>query len=254
MKILALGDVVGLRALDYVEKNLWKLREQYHIDFAVVNGENAREVRGIGADDAKRLLEAGADCVTLGNHAFGQKSIFQLLEDETRVIRPANFPPQTPGSGYTVLNTPHGRILVINVNGRVFMDPLASPYETVERILNREKGNYDLAVMDIHAEATGEKLAVAYSFDGRIQVMFGTHTHIPTADERILPKGSGYITDLGMCGPDNGILGVTKEAVIDKLKTFLPTPFTVADGPIVGMGAVFTLNGQKVTGVERIRF
>ena len=257
MRILALGDVVGSKTVDYLAQRLWSVRSKENIDFVVANGENVTEIRGIGAADARGLLDAGIDLITLGNHAFGMKDIYPFLDaNDQRIIRPANYSKEAPGSGYTVCRVGGWKLLCINVSGRVYLDPLESPFDTVERILEREKGSYDLALMDIHAEATSEKLALAHYFDGRVHVMFGTHTHVPTADEQVLPHGSGYITDLGMCGPQNGIIGTETEAVIRRFRTMLPAHFTVADGKIGAQGAVFDVdeNLPRVRSVKRISF
>ena len=256
MRILALGDVVGSTTVDFLRQHLWKLRSAEKLDLVIANGENTTEIRGLSARDADALLNTGVDVVTLGNHAYGMRDIYSYLEDETRVIRPANYPPMAPGGGYTVVNVDGWRVLCINVCGRVYMDPLASPFDTVDRILSREAGNFDLAIMDVHAEATSEKLALGHYFDGRVQIVFGTHTHVPTADEQILPHGSGYVTDLGMCGPQNGILGTAKEAVIERFRTMMPTRFSVANGPIRANGVIFDLDPalKRVTAVKRITF
>ena len=256
MRILALGDVVGSTTVDFLRQHLWKLRSAEKLDLVIANGENTTEIRGLSARDADALLNTGVDVVTLGNHAYGMRDIYSYLEDETRVIRPANYPPMAPGGGYTVVNADGWRVLCINVCGRVYMDPLASPFDTVDRILSREAGNFDLAIMDVHAEATSEKLALGHYFDGRVQIVFGTHTHVPTADEQILPHGSGYVTDLGMCGPQNGILGTAKEAVIERFRTMMPTRFSVANGPIRANGVIFDLDPglKRVTAVKRITF
>lgn len=256
MKILAIGDVVGKRSVAHLEKNLWSIRKEYNADFTVVNGENASDIYGIDENEAKALLSAGADVITLGNHAFGRKNIFSMLSDSESIIRPANYPPLAPGGGYTVLNICGWRILCINVMGTAFMDALACPFATVDRILDREKGSYDIAIMDIHAESTSEKIALARYFDGRVNVIFGTHTHVQTADEQILPLGSGYITDIGMVGPINGIIGSDAAAVIERARTKIPARLTVADGDIRACGALFELNTdtKRVTSVKRIVF
>ena len=256
MRILALGDVVGIGAINYLQKHLWEIREREKIDFVIANGENASEIRGLCAKDAHALLDTGIDVITLGNHAFGMRDIYSVLEDEERIIRPANYPPRAPGAGYVITEVQGFRILCINISGRVYLDPLASPFDTVDRILEREACNYDLAIMDIHAEATSEKLALGYYFDGKVQMMFGTHTHVPTADERILPKGSAYVTDLGMCGPTEGILGTDRDAVIDRFRFMMPTRFSVAAGPVEAMGVIYDIDPfeKKVRSVNRIRF
>ena len=256
MKILALGDVVGGEAIELLHQKLWNVRRQHRIDFVIANGENATEIRGLCARDAHKLLDCGIDVITLGNHAFGMRDIYPLLDSTDRIVRPANYPPEAPGCGYTIADANGYRALCINVSGCALLEPLASPFDTVDRILEREAGKFDFAILDIHAEATSEKLAMGYYFDGRISIMFGTHTHVPTADERVLPKGSGYITDLGMCGPKESIIGTDVQAVIRKFRTHLPTHFTVASGPVMAQGAIFDLDPDsgKVKSVTRIHF
>ena len=256
MKILAIGDVVGARSIEYLNARLWKYREANRVDFVVANGENASDIHGISAPDARSLLDAGADLITLGNHTYGRRDICTLLSESERIIRPANYPPMAPGGGYTLLRIGGCRLLCINVLGTALMESLACPFQTVDRILEREAGNYDISLMDIHAEATSEKIALARYFDGRITMMFGTHTHVQTADEQILPGGSGYITDLGMTGPVGGVIGTDSEAVIEKFRTKMPVRFRVADGEISAHGALFTLSDDTlaVTSVQRVIF
>lgn len=251
MRILAIGDVVGTRAVGYLEEKLWRFRQEKRVDFVVANGENASEIRGISAREAERLLQSGVDVITLGNHAFGQKDLAPLLDRGDRIIRPANFPPMAPGLGYTVQDANGWRILCMNVNGRAFMDAYGDPFAAIESMLSRESGRYDYSLLDVHAEATSEKLAIARVFDGRVDVIFGTHTHVTTADEQILPKGTCYQTDLGMSGPTNGILGTKSECVIDKFRTLMPTRFSVAEGEIRACGTIF--DPEKKT-VERVVF
>lgn len=256
MKILAIGDVVGARSIEYLNARLWKYREANRVDFVVANGENASDIHGISAPDARSLLDAGADLITLGNHTYGRRDICTLLSDSERIIRPANYPPMAPGGGYTLLRIGGCRLLCINVLGTALMESLACPFQTVDRILEREAGNYDISLMDIHAEATSEKIALARYFDGRITMMFGTHTHVQTADEQILPGGSGYITDLGMTGPVGGVIGTDSEAVIEKFRTKMPVRFRVADGEVSAHGTLFTLSDDTlaVTSVQRVIF
>ncbi len=257
MRILALGDIVGTETIGYLQKNLWNERRRLRVDAVVANGENTSGIRGLCSADAEALFDTGIDLLTLGNHAFDQRDLYSYLEDnDGRIIRPANYPPGTPGSGYTILDVNGWRVLCINVSGRAMLDPLASPFDTVDRILEREAGRYDVALMDIHAEATSEKLALGRYFDGRIKILFGTHTHVPTADEQILPRGSGYQTDLGMCGPIDSIIGSSVEEVITRFRTMMPTRLTVPSGPLRAQGTVFDLdeNGWKLRGVERIVF
>lgn len=256
MKILAIGDVVGTHAVAYLREKLWKKRSELGADVVVVNGENASEIHGICCADAEELLAAGADVITLGNHAFGRRDICNMLNDSNYIIRPANYPPLVPGAGSTVVNLGGWRVLFINVLGTALMEPMACPFATVDRILAREAGNYDVSVMDVHAESTSEKLALGRYFDGKINVIFGTHTHVVTADEQILPLGTGYITDVGMTGPVNGIIGSDAQGVIERMRTKIPVHFKVADGDVKAHGVVFDLDVDKkrVISVERIVF
>ena len=255
MKILAIGDIVGTRAVEYLSKNLWKMRDALGVDLVVANGENASEIHGVSASDASAILDAGVDLITLGNHTFGRKDLFSMLSDSENIIRPANYPPLAPGGGYTTLNVEGYKILCINILGTALMEPLACPFATVDKILEREAGEYDLALMDIHAEATSEKIALARYFDGRINVMFGTHTHVQTADECILKGGTGYISDLGMCGPEESVLGVDKDIIIKKFRTNLPCRFDTADDRDCMLnGCIFSVDEKtgRCTDIERI--
>ena len=257
MKILAIGDVTSPTGASHLEKKLWSIRKQYGIDFCVVNGENASFITGISRDGAEKLLRSGADVITGGNHTLHNNSAHAMLEEVPEVLRPVNFGDAAPGHGYVVVNTGAYRILVINAMGNVHIEPqLDMPYSYIEEALERESGNYDFAVLDIHAEATGEKLAVAHSFDGKINVIFGTHTHVPTADATVLPKGSGYISDVGMCGESGGILGMEVSSVLFKMRTKLPGKFKCASGAPVADAVIFTLDDAsgRVESIKRIKF
>ena len=257
IRVLALGDIVGTEAISVLKQQLWKQRTQWQVDFVVANGENATDIHGLCARDAQLILDCGVDVITLGNHTYSFRDLYPFLEEHPdSIIRPANYPPECPGCGYTVRDVCGYRLLCINVNGTVFIDALANPFDTVSHILEREAEKYDLALLDIHAEATSEKLALARVFDGRITAMFGTHTHVATADEQILPRGSGYITDLGMTGPTDGILGTDAETVITKFRTHMPQRFTVAQGPIRACGALFEIDPDagKCLSVRRVTF
>jgi metallophosphoesterase (TIGR00282 family) len=231
MKILCIGDVTSPLALDFLCDRLWKIREELSADFVVVNVENAGMITGAGPQQAEKLLSSGADCLTGGNHTLRNRAIYSYIEDSSRMLRPINFGAEAPGAGYTILDCDGYKIMVISAMGNVHIEPnLDSPFEYIERALLREEGKYDIAVLDIHAEATGEKMAIAHAFDGKIGVIFGTHTHVPTADARILPRGTGYITDVGMCGESGGILGMETESVICRMRSHLPLPFHTASG------------------------
>ena len=238
-KILAIGDVVGPRAVEYLSKNLWRLRSKLGADLVIANGENSAEPNGIDKLSAKAIFDSGVDVITTGNHVFRKSSVFSYLDDEEYILRPLNFPPECPGHGDTVIKIDGIRILVLNVLGQSYMDAGESPFTAIERALQRNEGEYDFCVLDIHAEATGEKKAIAYCFADEIACTFGTHTHVQTNDAQILDGKCAYITDLGMCGSVDSILGVKKEAVIFKLKTKMLSKFDFADGEIELNGAIF---------------
>ena len=243
MKILAIGDVVGEQTLPYLRHTLPLARKEYAADLVIANGENVCDIHGLSPVGAQALFDAGVDFITSGNHIFDRRDAHQMLEDATHIVRPCNYPAECPGEGSKMITSQDGwQILVVNVSGVAFMDALGNPYTSVEYELARHRGRYDLAVLDIHAEATSEKIALARHFDGRFAVIFGTHTHVQTNDAQILPNGTGYLTDLGMTGPVNGILGVKAEDVIYRARTHLPRRFTVADGPIAACGALFEVN------------
>lgn len=257
MRILTVGDIVGGVSIDHLAKNLSRIVRENKIDFVIANGENASEIKGISRKDAEVLFNIGIDFITLGNHAFGKRDIYEYLDNNNhKIIRPANFPSSAPGSGYSIVRIDGYKLLIINVLGTMYMTPLNSPFEAVERILEREKGNFDFAILDVHAEATSEKLAIAHYFDGKISIIFGTHTHVQTADEQILPRGTAYITDIGMTGPKNSILGTKVEAILDKFTKQMPQYFTVADGVVVANAVIFDIesNTNQIKSVNRINF
>ncbi len=255
MKILAIGDIVGARAIEYLRQNLWKLRDRLKLDFVVANGENASEIHGLSASDAEKILDSGVDLITMGNHTWGKRDLYPFLDNNPeKIIRPANFPGSSPGCGYTIVDVNGYKLLCMNVQGVAFMEALSDPFEAVEYILAREEGEYDISLLDVHAEATSEKYAMARVFDGKIDMIFGTHTHVPTADCQILPGGTAYVTDLGMTGPDNGILGTDTERVLRKMREHMPSQFIVADGNIRADAVLFELDGEKVTKISRLVF
>jgi len=253
IRILTIGDVVGERATARLSECLWNLRRNLNIDTVIANGENASSGNGLSPKDAKALLMGGVDVITSGNHIWKKSELRCMLDEEETLLRPANYPSANPGKGYTVTDVCGYRLLTVSLLGTVYTEPLSCPFETLDRILEREDGRYDISVVDFHAEATSEKLALAYEFDGRVNAVVGTHTHVQTADERVLPGGTAFITDLGMCGPDGGILGVRKDEVIRKLRTKLPVRFAPADGELVLCGAVITLDGKNTLSIERLR-
>ena len=254
IKVLCVGDVVGSEGVSYFEKNIRALRQKYSPDIVIVNGENSADGNGISRDSAERLIDAGADVITGGNHTFRQRDVYRMLDDADILVRPANYPPEAPGMGCLIADVRGYKMLVINVLGCVYMDPLTPPHEAVEKILRSEKGRYDFAVCDIHAEATSEKLFFARYFDGRISAVFGTHTHVQTADAQILPGGTGYITDAGMCGSHSGILGVKTESIVHKFTVKTPIRFEPASGGCKLCGVYFEIDEKtaKCTKAERV--
>ena len=256
MNILCIGDVVGPQSVDFISKNLWKIRREYNVSLTVANGENADLGNGLLENTAKTLMQSGVDVITSGNHIWQKSGVYTFLDDCPNLLRPANYPATNPGNGWVIVEAEGLSVLVINVQGLVFMESLASPFDTVDAILEKNEGKYDLAILDIHAEATSEKAALAHYFDGRIDVICGTHTHVQTADERILPGGSAFITDLGMCGVQNSALGVKYEPIIRRMRTGMPQRFELATGNITMNSVIFVYNEQnsKVELVKRVNF
>lgn len=257
MKILVIGDVTSKGGIEHLKKNLWRVRREEKIDFCVVNGENASFITGISEELAEELFEAGADAITGGNHTMHNSRAYTYFDDKEAILRPINFGGTAPGHGYAILDAAGWRVLVINAMGNIHIEPnLDSPYPFIDKLLEREEGNYDFSVLDFHAEATGEKKAIAYAYDGKINVVFGTHTHVPTADECILPGGTGYITDVGMCGEGDGILGMDAETVVQRMRTRLPHKFKLSDGKVVANAAIFELDTKtkRAISVKRYNF
>ena len=250
--ILAIGDVVGDEGLGHLSRHLRSLKKWKDIHFTVVNGENAAGC-GITPRQVGELYQAGVDVITLGNHAFGKQQIAGWMEDDNYLLRPANYSGRMPGRGWGVFECGHIYIGVLNLIGRCGMDFNAdNPFTAAEQMLQMGKPIFTL--VDFHAEATSEKLAMGYYLDGKVSAIWGTHTHVPTADERILPKGTGYITDLGMTGPVDSVLGIRPEQSIEKFLGVLPGRYQVAEGPCKLQGAVFSLDSGTglCVDVERV--
>lgn len=256
MKLLILGDVSRSASCDYLAEKLWTYRKENEIDFAVVNGENSAEGNGIDKTSAQTLLSAGADVITTGNHAFRRYDAKDLFEKNKNILRPANFPGNVPGDGAVLTEAAGMSILVVNILGIIMMEPLENPFVCADRILKRYEGKYDISILDFHAEATSEKQALSHYLDGRITVFFGTHTHVATADECILPKGTAYITDVGMCGPDFSVLGIKPECIIEKMTTYLPVKFIPSENKITAHGILVEIDKEtkKAISIRRIAF
>ncbi len=255
MRLLFLGDIVGSPGREMVIEYLPRLRRKYQPDFIVANGENAAHGRGITQKIARELFDAGIQAITMGNHTWDNKEIFSFIDDEPRLIRPANFPAGTPGNGLVYIKSGDAELAVINLQGRSFLPPLDCPFTLADRLVAQASKRTRLIFVDFHAEATSEKQAMGWYLDGRISALVGTHTHVQTGDERILPGGTGYLTDAGMCGPMDGILGMERDAVIKKFLTQLSVRFEVAGGRTQLNAVLFTMDktSGKTTRIERIR-
>lgn len=253
MNVLCVGDVVGKHGCELVRRVLPAVKRQYAVDVCIVNGENAADGNGITPSAADLLLDCGADVVTGGNHTFRRGEYYDRLERDPMLLRPANYPASAPGSGVYTVDRGRFQLTVINLLGVVFMESLADPFDTLDALL-KQAGNPKFCVVDFHAEATAEKKALAYYADGRVSAVFGTHTHVQTADEQILPHGTGFITDVGMSGPVNSVLGVKPELSIAKIHGKLPVRFQNADGECELQAALFTLDNAtgRTVSVERI--
>ncbi len=242
MKVLCVGDVVGSPGRRIFKATIKKLRMEFGIAAVIVNGENAAGGRGITGAIAEELFAAGADVVTLGDHVWDQKETASLLEREKRLLRPANLPPSCPGRGWCVIPTDQGEITVIALLGRTFMNPADCPFAKVDALLTGPISRTAMVFCDFHAEATSEKICMGWHLDGRVSAMFGTHTHVQTSDAKVLPNGTGYITDLGMTGPVNSVIGREVDAVRQKFITGMPSVFTIAKGPAVLEGCIFDID------------
>ena len=237
MKVLAVGDVVASNGLDFLKANLPALKKEHAVDFCVVNGENTA-VLGITPGQAEAIYEAGADVITMGNHTWGRREIVPYIQRNPRMLRPANLSSLQPGRGWGLYHTPFGPVAVIDLIGRCNMDYTPdNPFTAVEQIL--QKLQTKVILVELHAEATSEKLAMGWMLDGKVSAVWGTHTHVQTADERVLPRGTGYITDLGMTGPRNSILGIRPELSIRRFKGELPQRYEPAQGSCKLEGCLF---------------
>lgn len=250
--ILAVGDVVGERGLDHLLRHLGRLKKEKNIHFTVVNGENAANV-GVMPQQVEQMLRAGVDVVTLGNHSFGKQQLFEMLDAEPALLRPANISGRSPGHGMGIFDCCGARVRVVNLIGRCELEFHAdNPFFTMDRLL--KQGDADFTIVDFHAEASSEKLAMAYYLDGRVAALWGTHTHVPTADEEVFPKGMGYISDLGMTGPVRSVLGIRPEQSVETFLGGRPGRYMTAEGPCKLQGAIFRINGAtgRCEGVERV--
>lgn len=255
MKILAVGDIVGESGVKKLKDKLGSIKNKEKIDFVITNGENSAGGMGINEKNFRDILDAGTNVITMGNHTWGKKDIFKFI-DNPQLLRPANYPEGVVGNGYGIYECNGKKIAVINMMGRVDINILTeNPFLKAKEIVEEIKDKVDIIIMDFHAEATAEKIAMARYLDGKITILFGTHTHVQTADEQILPRGTGYITDLGMTGPKNSVIGMDIQASIKRFETTLPEKYKLADGECMLNAVVFEIDNQtnKVINIKKIR-
>ncbi len=252
MRVMAIGDVVGQIGCNFLGRTLPKLKGEYRPDLVIVNGENAAEGNGILPASAKQIFSSGADVITTGNHGLRRREINDMMDRQVGLLRPANYHPDAHGCGVYIYDGLSYRAAVVNLQGFTFMDTYENPFTCMERTLKNLDA--DIVILDFHAEATSEKMGMGFFLDGKISLVVGTHTHIQTADERILPDGTGYITDIGMCGPVNSVLGVVPELAIRRMRTQQPTRFENARGPccLGGIVADIDIKTKRTTAIARI--
>ena len=256
MRVLVLGDIMGRPARRAVRDLVPSLIEKEEIDLVVANAENSAGGMGVDLKSAKELLSAGVQVLTSGNHIWKKKEIYPFLDEQESLIRPANYPAGAPGKGWCVWQHDGFRALVINLQGRVFMpNHVDDPFRCVDEILKKHGSQSPVVIVDMHAEATSEKCAMGWYLDGRASIVFGTHTHVQTADERILPGGTAYITDLGMCGPFDSVIGMEKDTVIRGFITQLPRQFEVAQDNVVLQGVIADIDDEngRALAIRRLR-
>jgi len=254
--VLALGDIIGEPGRKAIENSLNKIKKQYEIDFVIVNGENASGGLGLTIENAKEILALDIDCITTGNHIWRYKNVHKFLETEERILRPANYPDDVYGKGFAIYKKKSLKIGVVNILGRVFIDPSDCPFRKVVQIIENIKRDTKIVIVDFHAEATSEKIAMGYLLDGKVSLVFGTHTHVQTADEQILENGTAYISDLGMVGPKNSVIGMDIRKVIERFVTNMPVKFDVAKaGQVLVEGIVVCIEKEtgKAISIKRIR-
>lgn len=251
MRVLMIGDVMGSPGRKAVQRLLPSLRQEYGLDLVVCNGENSAGGFGITYKTAQQLLQAGVDVLTTGNHVWKKKEIIPHMQEDLPIVRPSNFPPGVPGRGHLRV----GNVVTLNLMGRTFMEPLDCPFREADRVLSEVGGPPETIVLvDFHAEATSEKQALGWFLDGRVSAVVGTHTHVPTADQRIMPEGTAFVSDLGMVGPINSVIGTDPNVVLEKFLTQTPQRFSVAKGPVTFNSVMVEIDDEtgKASRVERV--
>ncbi len=253
MKLLFIGDVVGGVGRRALAALLPSLRERWRPDFVVANGENAAGGVGITERTALELLDAGVDAITLGNHAYRHREVYGFLDREQRVVRPANYPKGSPGRGHTVVERDGRRLGLVNLSGSLFLEAARSPFAEVDAALGDLRGRAEHVLVDFHAETTSEKVAMGWHLDGRVTACVGTHTHVPTADARVLPGGTAYVTDVGMTGPRGGVIGVKREQALDRFRTMVPVRFeTSRDDPWLNAVVIEAEPDGRARSIEQV--
>lgn len=250
IKILCVGDVVSQSGCDFLRKKLPEIKKEHNIDVCIVNGENSAVGNGMLPNSCEHIFTSGADMITGGNHSLKRREIYEYLDRNENVLRPANYGDGVWGKGYGIIDKGAYKIGVINLLGRVWLEGHSDPFEVAEKIINELKKETNIILVDFHAEATAEKKAFGYCFDGVVSAVFGTHTHVQTSDAQILSCGTGYITDLGMTGPEESVLGVKKEIIIDKFRKGFSSMFETADTPAFLQGCIFTIDKDSGKTVE----
>jgi len=256
MRVLLIGDIVGSPGRDAVKKIVPKLRKEKSIDFVIANAENVAGGSGITPETIDELLQARVDVITSGDHVWKRKELHERLKEDKRVLRPANYPETCPGSGMAIYPCENGKkIAVINLLGRVFMDPIDCPFLAAEREIRKIDRATNIILVDMHAEATSEKIAMARFLDSRVSAVFGTHTHVQTADEKIFPGGTAYITDLGMTGPQDSVIGRRVDAIVEHFVSGMPKKFEIADKDVELQGAIVEIDDAsgKAVSIERVK-
>jgi metallophosphoesterase (TIGR00282 family) len=253
VKLLFVGDVVGGIGRRTLASLLPGIRDAHEPDFVVVNGENSAGGVGVTQKTARELFELGADAITLGNHAFRHREVYDLLDSEPRIVRPANYPKGSPGRGHTVVERDGMRLGVVNLSGLVYLQAVRSPFAEVDAALAELRDRADAVLVDMHGEATSEKVAMGWHLDGRVTACVGTHTHVPTADARVLPGGTAYITDVGMTGPRGGVIGVKREQAIERFLTLTNVRFeTSQEDPWLNAVLIEADNDGRATSIEQL--
>jgi len=253
MKILILGDVFGRPGRNILREQLSTIISEHNINFTIINGENASGGNGLTIKNARELLSLPIDAITMGNHVWHQKEMLDAIDDFPQIVRPLNYPDPCPGKGYEIFLCQNKKICIINLSGQIFMPNLGCPFSSIKSLMSDLTNAADIFIIDFHAEATSEKIAFGYYMDGIATAVYGTHTHVQTADERLLPMGTAYITDIGMTGPLDGVIGVDKEIVIETMLTKRPKRFVTATGNIQINGIILEIDDadNKATAITR---